>query len=47
MESKDDIIYLNSKVNELYATTELTQYFTNKLNESIELTISLKRFYQK
>ena len=40
MESKDDIIYLNSKVNELYATTELTQYFTNKLNESIELTIS-------
>ena len=40
MESKDDIIYLNSKVNELYATTELTQYFTNKLNESIELTVS-------
>ena len=40
MESKDDIIYLNSKVNELYATTELTQYFTNTLNESIELTIS-------
>ena len=40
MESKDDIIYLNSKVNELYATTELTQYFTNILDESIELTVS-------
>ena len=39
MESKDDIIYLNSKVNELYATTELTQYFTNILDESIELII--------
>ena len=39
MEAKDDIIYLNSKVNEVFATTELTQYFTNELEDSIELTI--------
>ena len=39
MEAKDDIIYLKSKVNELFATTELTQYFTNELKDSIELTI--------
>ena len=39
MEAKDDIIYLKSKVNELFATTELTQYFTNELKDTIELTI--------
>ena len=39
MEEKDDTIYLSSKVNEIYATTELTQYFTNTLEEAIELTI--------
>ena len=39
MEDKDDTIYLSSKVNEIYATTELTQYFTNTLEEAIELTI--------
>ena len=39
MEAKDDVIYLKSKVNELFATTELTQYFTNELKDSIELTI--------
>ena len=39
MEAKDNVIYLSSKVNELFATTELIQYFTNKLKESIELTI--------
>ena len=39
MEEKDDVIYLRSKVNELFATTELTQYFTNELKDSIELTI--------
>ena len=33
------MIYLRSKVNELFATTELTQYFTNELKDSIELTI--------
>ena len=39
MEKKDDIIYLNSKINEIFASTDLTQYFTNTLKDSIELTI--------
>ena len=39
MEARDDMIYLNSKVNEIYATTELTQYFTNSFDQPIELTI--------
>ena len=39
MEEKDDVIYLSSQVNELFATTKLTQYFTNELKKSIELTI--------
>ena len=39
MEERDDMIYLTSKVNELFAITELTQYFTNELKKSIELTI--------
>ena len=39
MEARDDVIYLTAKVNELFATTELTQYFTNELKKSIELTI--------
>ena len=40
MQSNDDIIYITSKVNEIFATTEITQYFTNQLNNSIELSIS-------
>ena len=40
MEDKEDTIYVNSKVNEVYATTELTQYFTNPLDNAIELSIS-------
>ena len=39
MITKEDVIYLSSKVNELFAATELTQYFTNELKDSIELTI--------
>ena len=39
MDTKEDVIYLSSKVNELFAATELTQYFTNELKDSIELTI--------
>ena len=39
MEAKEDVIYLSSKINELFATTELTQYFTNTLKEAIELSI--------
>ena len=40
MEEKEDTIYLKSKINELFATTELTQYFTNHLDNAIELSIS-------
>ena len=40
MEDKDDnIVCITSKVNEIFASTELTQYFTNPLENSIELTI--------
>ena len=40
MEEREDTIYLNSNVNEIYASTELTQYFSNPLDNDIELTIS-------
>ena len=40
MEDRENTIYLNSKINEIYATTELTQYFTNPLDNAIELSIS-------
>jgi hypothetical protein len=40
MESNDDIIYITAKVNEIFATTEITQFFTNILDNSIELSIS-------
>ena len=31
---------MSSKINEIFATTEVTQYFTNPLDETIELLIS-------
>ena len=40
MEDREDNIYLNSKINEIYATTELTQYFTNPLDNAIDLSIT-------
>ena len=40
MEDRDDTIYLTSNINEIFATTEITQYFTNLLDNSIELSIS-------
>ena len=40
MNDKDDnTVYITSKVNEIFASTELIQYFTNPLKNSIELTI--------
>ena len=39
MEERDDTVYLHSKINEIFATTESIQYFTNILNNPIELTI--------
>ena len=39
-DNKDDnTVYITSKVNEIFASTELTKYFTNPLENSIELTI--------
>ena len=40
MEDREDTIYLNSNINEIFATTELTQYFSNPLDNAIELSIS-------
>ena len=39
-EREDTTIYLKSNINEIYATTELTQYFTNPLDSAIELEIT-------
>ena len=40
MEKKrDDKVYINCKVNEIFATTEVTQYLKNELDDSIELKI--------
>ena len=35
----DKTIYVSSKVNEIFSTTEVTQYFTNILDKSIEVSI--------
>ena len=40
MEKRDDTIYIKSYINEIFATTEVTQYFINKSDKSIELTIT-------
>ena len=43
MEKKDDnIIYITSNVNEIFASTELIQYFTNPLDNPIELSINFQ-----
>ena len=38
--NEDSTVLINSKINELFATSEVTQVFTNTLSKSIELTIS-------
>ena len=38
-EKQDDTVYLTSKENEIFATTEVVQYFTNELKDPIELKI--------
>ena len=38
-DEKDDTVYLSSKVNEIFSTTEVTQYYTNILDKAIELKI--------
>ena len=37
---REDTIYLTSNINEVFASTECTQYFINPLNKTIELIIS-------
>ena len=39
-DAKEDTIYLNSCINEIFAITELIQYFTNPLDNAIELSVS-------
>ena len=39
-EKAEDTIYIKSSINEVFATSEVTQFFTNTLSKSIELTIS-------
>ena len=39
-EVNQDIIYLTSYINEVFASTKITQYFFNQLDETIELSIS-------
>ena len=39
IENKEDKIYLNSNINEVFASTELIQYFKNPLDSPIELQI--------
>ena len=37
---REDTIYIKSNINEVFASTELTQYFINPLDNPIELIIS-------
>ena len=37
---REDVIYLKSHINEVFSSTEVTQYFINHLENPIELTIS-------
>ena len=38
-EDKEETIYIKSEVNEFYATTQVTQYYKNNNNKSVELSI--------
>ena len=37
---REDTIYINAKINEIFASTEIIQYFSNPLEKPIELLIS-------
>lgn len=41
MEEKEDNIYIKSSISEIYAMTEVTQFFTNPLDNAIELSICI------
>lgn len=36
----DEIVFITSSINEVFATSEVVQYFTNNLNKAVELTVS-------
>ena len=36
---REDVIYLKSNINEVFSSTDVTQYFINHLENTIELTI--------
>ena len=36
----EEIVFITSSINEVFATSEVVQYFTNHLNKAIELTVS-------
>ena len=40
-EKPDDTVFLDIKINESYATTEVTEYFKNKTNNPIEISIDI------
>ena len=35
--SEDNVVFINSNINELFATSEVTQSFTNTLQKSIDM----------
>ena len=39
-EKAQDTIYIKSSINEIFATTEVLQYFKNILDDTIELSVS-------
>ena len=36
----DEIVFITSSINEVFATSEVVEYFTNHLNKAVELTVS-------
>ena len=36
----DEIVFITSSINEIFATSEVVEYFTNHLNKAVELTVS-------
>ena len=36
----EEIVFITSSINEVFATSEVVEYFTNNLNKAVELTVS-------
>ena len=43
-QKRDDTIYIKSHVNEIFATTEVTQYFTNTFDKSMKNVCAMPGF---